>query len=64
MNKNIKIIIGITILLILMFFVGKCSNSHETIIKTITLPANGTLGLSFGTSWKLEYNRMRQAASY
>lgn len=39
MNKNIKIIIGITILLILMFFVGKCSNSPETIIKTITLPA-------------------------
>lgn len=39
MTTNLKIIIGVVILLIVMFFTGKCSNSPEIITKTITLPA-------------------------
>lgn len=38
MDRNIKIIISVVILLIIMFFVGKCSSKPDTIIKTITLP--------------------------
>lgn len=38
-KENIKVVIGVLILLVIMFFIGKCSKGSETITKTIRLPA-------------------------
>jgi hypothetical protein len=39
MNKNIKIIVGIFLLSVVMFFAGKCSKDKDIITKVITIPA-------------------------